>query len=124
MKKEQKQLLDKALDSLNAAEILFNDEYYEFCVSRTYYTMFYIAQAFLLGLDLSFSKHSAVISGFGREFISTNKIDSKFHRYLIDAQNIRNIGDYDTVTEVSKEEAGVEIQRAMEFIELAKEKFN
>lgn len=122
MKKEQKQLLDKALDSLNAAKVLFDDEYYEFCVSRTYYTMFYLAQAFLLELNLSFSKHSAVISGFGREFISTNKLHDKFHRYLIDAQNIRNIGDYDTVAEVSREEAEVEIRRAKEFLEIANEK--
>lgn len=124
MKKEQKQLLDKASHSLAAAKILFDDEYYEFCVSRTYYSMFYIAEAFLLDLNLSFSKHSAVISGFGKEFIAANKIDSKFHRYLIDAQNIRNIGDYDMVTEVSKEEAEIELQRAKEFIELAEEKLN
>jgi len=122
MKTEQLQLLNKAHDSLKAAELLYNDGYYEFCVSRTYYTMFYIAQAFLLNLEMSFSKHSAVISGFGKEFISSSKIDSKFHRYLIDAQNIRNIGDYDTVAEVSKEEAEIEMQRAKEFIELAKEK--
>ncbi|MDD3435629.1 MAG: HEPN domain-containing protein [Candidatus Gastranaerophilales bacterium] len=122
MKKEQKQLLNKALNSLNAAEVLYEDEYYEFCVSRTYYTMFYIAQAFLLELDLSFSKHSAVISSFGKEFVSTNKIDNRFHRYLIDAQNIRNIGDYDTVVEVSGKEAKTEICRAKEFLNLAKEK--
>lgn len=120
MKKEQKQLLDKAIESLEAAELLFKEDYYEFCVSRTYYTMFYLAEAFLLSLGLSFSKHSAVISGFGREFISSKKFDEKFHRYLIDAQNIRNIGDYDTVAEISKEEAMIEITRAKEFIELAK----
>lgn len=122
MKKEQKQLLEKALDSFNAARVLFDEEYYEFCVSRTYYTMFYIAQAFLLELNLSFSKHSAIISGFGREFIATKRLPDKFHRYLIDAQNIRNIGDYDTVAEVSQEEAEVEIHRAKEFLEIANEK--
>ena len=120
MKKEQQQLLNKAIESLEAAKLLFKDNYYEFCVSRTYYTMFYIAQAFLLEQDLSFSKHSAVISSFGKEFILTDKIDKKFHRYLIDAQNIRNIGDYDTITVISKEEAEIEIYRAEEFIELAK----
>jgi uncharacterized protein (UPF0332 family) len=36
MKKEQKQLLNKALESFKAAKVLFNEEYYEFCVSRTY----------------------------------------------------------------------------------------
>ena len=120
MKKEQRQLFNKALESLEAAEVLFDEEYYAFCVSRTYYTMFYLAQAFLLELGLSYSKHSAVISGFGKEFISSEKIDNKFHRYLIDAQSIRNIGDYDTVYDVSKDEAQTEIQRAKEFIELAK----
>lgn len=119
MKLEQTQLLRKAQDSLNAAELLYDDGYYEFCVSRTYYTMFYITQAFLLDLELTFSKHSAVISGFGKEFILSKKIDKKFHRYLIDAQNIRNIGDYDMVAEVSKEDASIEILRAREFIELA-----
>ena len=120
MRLEQEQLLKKAQDSLNAAHLLYNDGYYEFAVSRTYYTMFYIAQIFLLNLELTFSKHSAVISGFGKEFISSNKIDKKFHRYLIDAQNIRNIGDYDTVTEVLKEDASIELLRAHEFIELVK----
>lgn len=121
MKKEQEQLLDKASESLEAAKILFKDEYYGFCVSRTYYAMFYVAQAFLLELNLTFSKHSAVIAGFGKEFVSTGKIDNKFHRYLIDAQSIRNIGDYDTVSEISKEEAQIEIERANEFIKFAKE---
>lgn len=122
MKQEQKCLLNKAINSLAAAKVLFDDEYYEFCVSRTYYSMFYIAEAFLLDLNLTFSKHSAVISGFGKAFISTKNIDSKFHRYLIDSQNIRNIGDYDIVAEISKEDAAIEIQRAEEFIELAKDK--
>jgi len=124
MKKEQEQLINKASESIGAAEILFKEEYYEFCVSRTYYTMFYIAQAFLLDLSLSFSKHSAVISNFGKEFISTGKINKKFHRYLIDAQNIRNIGDYDTVMEISEKEAETELKRAKEFIQLAKEQLN
>lgn len=38
---------------------------YDFAVSRAYYAMFYIAEAFLLGQDLSFSSHAGVISAFG-----------------------------------------------------------
>jgi uncharacterized protein (UPF0332 family) len=56
--------------------------------------MFYIAEAFLVGENLSFSKHSAVISKFGELFARTGKIDPKFHRYLIDAEQIRLKGDY------------------------------
>jgi uncharacterized protein (UPF0332 family) len=33
--------------------------------------MFYVAQAFLAGEGLSFSKHSAVIAAFGQHFAKT-----------------------------------------------------
>jgi uncharacterized protein (UPF0332 family) len=55
--------------------------------------MFYIAEAMLLQLGLSYSKHSAVISALGREYTKTGIMDLKFHRWLIDAQDFRNIGD-------------------------------
>ena len=51
-------------------------------------------EKFLVGENLSFSKHSAVISKFGELFARTSKIDPKFHRYLIDAEQIRLKGDY------------------------------
>jgi uncharacterized protein (UPF0332 family) len=56
--------------------------------------MFYAAQALLLDRELSFSSHSAVIGAFGREYAKTAVLDPKFHRYLIDAQDFRNLGDY------------------------------
>jgi uncharacterized protein (UPF0332 family) len=31
---------------------------------------------------------------FGKEFIRTGKLDAKFHRYLLDSQDTRNVGDY------------------------------
>lgn len=118
MTEEQKALVNKAKDSIRAAELLFNDGFYEFAVSRTYYAMFYIAESMLLQLDLSFSKHSAVIANFGKEFVKTGKIPEKFHQYLIEAQNIRNIGDYDVIRRISKEEAEIEIGRAKKFLKL------
>jgi uncharacterized protein (UPF0332 family) len=39
--------------------------------------MFYIAEAFLEGKGLSFSKHSAVIAAFGREFAKTQLVPTK-----------------------------------------------
>lgn len=122
MKKEQKQLLDKAIDSLEAAEILFNQGYYGICVSRTYYSMLYIAKAFLLKLNLSFSEHSAIIYGFGKEFINNNKINNDFYKYLVDAQNLKNVSDYDLDVQVSEEEAKTELKKAKDFIELARKK--
>jgi uncharacterized protein (UPF0332 family) len=56
--------------------------------------MFYTAEALLIEWDLSYNSHSAVIAAFGKTFAKTGILDAKFHRYLLDAQDVRNIGDY------------------------------
>lgn len=58
-------LLDKAERSLAAAEHLLLEGFPEFAAGRSYYAMFYATEALLLSRDLSFSKHSAVITAFG-----------------------------------------------------------
>ena len=70
-------------------------------------------------LGISYSKHSAVISAFGREYTKTGIIDSKFHRWLIDAQDFRNIGDYGIDTHISEADANAVCEWASEFIEQA-----
>jgi uncharacterized protein (UPF0332 family) len=81
--------------------------------------MFYVAEAFLEGGGLSFSKHSAVISAFGREFARTNRIPSEFHRYLIEAQALRNTGDYGQFNAVTEPQAAEQIERAEQFLAIA-----
>jgi uncharacterized protein (UPF0332 family) len=114
-------LLRKARDSLTAAEILRREGYLDFAAPRAYYAMFYAAQAMLLQRDLSFSKHSAVIAAFGREFAKTGAIDSKYHRYLIDAQDFRNLGDYDIGASVTPEQVDAIFMWTREFLIMAEE---
>jgi uncharacterized protein (UPF0332 family) len=118
MTSEQSALLQKARDSIRAAKLLADQELYDFAVSRAYYAMFYIAEIFLIDEGLTFSKHSAVISAFGKSFVKTGKLPTKYHRYLIEGENSRNVGDYDTGG-LSKDEALMQIQRAEEFLKLA-----
>ena len=66
MTSDQAALLRKAHTSLRAARLLAKDQLYDFAVSRAYYTMFYMAEALLLGQGLSYSKHSAVLAAFWR----------------------------------------------------------
>jgi uncharacterized protein (UPF0332 family) len=80
MMPEQQALLKKAENSLAAAQLLLNEGFYDFAVSRIYYAMFYIAEAFLLGEGLAFSSHSAVIAAFGRHFAKTERVPPEFHR--------------------------------------------
>ena len=67
MKPEIQALLDKASQSLQAAELLKREGYLDFAASRAYYAMFYAAQALLLDRERSFSHHSAVIAAFGKQ---------------------------------------------------------
>lgn len=119
MKPEQIALLRKAGESLRAAELLATNELFDFAASRAYYTMFYVAEAFLLNEGLTFSSHAAVISAFGRDFARTGRVPVEFHRYLIDAQDLRNQGDYDIDSAITEAEANQLIAQAEQFLELA-----
>jgi uncharacterized protein (UPF0332 family) len=119
LKPEQIALLRKAAESLRAAELLATNELFDFAASRAYYTMFYVAEPFLLNEDLTFSSHAAVISAFGRDFARTGRVPAEFHRYLIDAQDLRNQGDYDIDSAITEAEANQLIAQAEQFLELA-----
>lgn len=95
-------LLAKAARSRRAAALLAQEDYLDFAAARAYYALFYIAEALLLAEGLAFSSHAALIAGYGKAFAKTQRLDPRFHRYLIDAQDIRNLGDYGVGTGVSR----------------------
>jgi len=117
---EQAALLDKADKSIQAARLLGqNEDLYCFSVSRAYYAMFYIAEAFLLQKELTYSKHGAVIASFGEHFCKLAICPTHFHRYLIDAHRLRNTGDYDLLAQISEEETQQQIIKAEEMLKHA-----
>ena len=87
MKPEQLELIQKSRQSIIAARLLLDNGFPGYAAARAY-AMFYIAEAFLDGEGMSFSKHSAVIGAFGREFARTGRVPAEFHRFLIDAQDL------------------------------------
>ncbi|WP_418904093.1 HEPN domain-containing protein [Moorena producens] len=109
----------KARQSLGAARVLLDNGYPDYAASRAYYTMFYIAEAFLAGEGMSFSSHAAVISAFGRDFARTGRVPVEFHRFMIDAQDLRNAGDYGQLNAVTAQQATEQITNAEQFLELA-----
>jgi uncharacterized protein (UPF0332 family) len=119
MTPDQKELVEEARDSIAAAAMLLKGGYPGYAVSRAYYAMFYVAEAFLEGKGLSFSKHSAVIAAFGRHFAQTGEVPPECHGFLLDAFELRRIGDYGQRGAISPEQAGEEIAHARLFLELA-----
>ncbi len=119
MRPEQARLLAKARQSLEAAKLMEQEGFHDFAVSRAYYTMFYLAEAFLLGLDLAYSKHSAAIAAFGEKFAKTGVVPAELHRYLTEGQDSRNAADYTFGSALSESDAREQILRAERFLEVA-----
>ncbi|MEW5941768.1 MAG: HEPN domain-containing protein [Chloroflexota bacterium] len=104
-----------------AAKVMIDNSIIRFSAAQSYYTIFYLAQALLLTKGLTFSKHSAVVAAYGREFARTGLLDPKFHRYIIDAQERRQIGHYgEEHEEVTEKQALESFQWAGEFMEAVK----
>ena len=80
--------------------------------------MFYIASALLEGENMTFSKHAAVVSAFGKYFVQTKRVFVDSHRWLIEAQELRLTGDYGESGEITQEQAEQQIERAQKFIKL------
>lgn len=113
------ELLQKSRESLAAARVLLEQGFADFAVSRAYYAMFYTAEAALLKKGLAFSKHTAVIAAFGQNFAQPEVLPKHLHRYLLDAFDIRQVGDYGVPGAVGEERAKRVIAWATEFVEAA-----
>lgn len=109
-------LIKKAQRYLKSAQLLLEDKDYESSVSRTYYAMFYAAQAVLLTKNLSFSSHKGVISAFGEHFVKTGTFPKEMGRELNRAFEKRQIGDYEYTFVVSNEDAEQMLQSGKEFV--------
>ena len=111
--------LQRARESLRAARLLAAEGLPNISSSRSYYAMFYVAEALLNFRGLTFSSHSAVIAAYGKEFARSGDIDPKFHKYLIASQNARQIGDYGGERNITQDEAEQIAGWEEEFLQVA-----
>jgi len=115
--KEISSLIERAKRYLKSAEILLEERDYESSVSRTYYAMFYSAQAMLLTKNQSFSSHKGVISAFGEHFIKLGIFPKEMGRELNKAFEKRQIGDYEYTFVIAKMEAEEILESGRKLVE-------
>ena len=63
MKEYTRKLLDKAIDTIESAELLLDHGKTDIAAGRAYYALFYVAEALLNEKGLQFGKHGDVIAG-------------------------------------------------------------
>jgi len=98
-------LIEKARRYLRSVELLIEDGDYDSAVSRSYYAMFYSAQAALLKRKVTFTSHKAVISAFGRYFVKTGIFEKRLGRDLNIIFDERQLGDYESNFSISEDNA-------------------
>ena len=116
MKPEGRRLLDKAARAIRAAETLLREGDADFAAGRAYYAMFYAAEALLFERGLQFRKHGAVHGAFGEHLVRSGILDSRFHRWLLDAFDVRIQGDYGVDAVVTLEEVRAMIDQARDLL--------
>ena len=118
MTSEQLELLAQARDTLDAAKLLIENGYSRDAISRAYYSMIYVAEAFLGETSDSIRSHKGIILAFGRDLANTSQVPVELHRKLIDAERLRNKADYKHRDVITPEEAQKQIDDAEQFFQL------
>jgi len=116
MSTDQQAMLVRAHESLAAARGALREGLPNNAVGDAYYAMFHAACAAMASRGLSYSKHSAVIGAFGREFAKTGALPVEMHRHLMDAFDERLKATYDYGVVFSEDKARETISRAEAFV--------
>ena len=102
---------------MEAAELLFNQGFYEDSISRAYYGMFYGARTLLLKENITVKTHRGLISRFGQKFVENGLLERKYGRNLRIAEELREESEYSISRDISREEALLVLKDAREFLE-------
>jgi uncharacterized protein (UPF0332 family) len=116
VKETSGKLLEKSARAIRAAELLLRESDLDSAAGRSYYAMFYVAEALLFEKGLQFRKHSGVHSAFGEHFAKAGLLDSKFHRWLLNASDKRIQADYGVDAVLSAEDVELVLEQAHEFL--------
>jgi uncharacterized protein (UPF0332 family) len=116
LSKQLKVMIYKSKDSLKVARDLHKQGYYNDSASKSYYAVFHALQAILLTTNMSFSKHSAVLSAFNKEFIYNDIFPRDFYKKIIRLFKDRQIGDYEYEKVIEAESSREDVDDAERII--------
>lgn len=104
-KELSKYRLEKAVEMIEEAEILFNNNHYKGSNNRSYYAILHSLRAVLVLIGFDSKKHSGIIAEFQRMFVKTKLFEREYSKIIMSASEIRNASDYDDYYIASREEA-------------------
>ena len=87
-------LLNKSQKFLRSAAVLFELEDFDSCASRSYFAMFYAAQAMLLSETQAFSSKQGIRSSFIEQFVKRGPLPERAGEAFERASELQEVGDY------------------------------
>lgn len=85
--------LDRAIETLNDAKVLFHSKSWNSCINRLYYASYYAVTALLLKNKYETNTHRGVKSQFGLHFIKTEIVSKEYGKLFSDLADWRYKGD-------------------------------
>ncbi len=107
--------LNNAKDSIESAEVLLNNSLTKGSINRSYYVLFYCAQALVLSENTFAKTHSGLKSKFNELFVKTGKFEIEKAKLYDRIFQERLAADYDVDAEISNEEAKEALDFAKSF---------
>ncbi len=108
--------LQRSLDSLEDAKILFENEKWNGTINRLYYAAFYAVSAILIKKNIYTKSHSGLKSKFHQEIIHKKELDIGFGKIYDQLFDLRGNGEYNDFVIYTREQIEPYIQRTERFI--------
>ncbi len=114
-----KQELDRAMESLKEAELLFHNELWRGTVARTYFVYMRTARALLAAKGVTPQSHKGTNILFSLHFIKPKILGQKYSIILQNLEKSRLDADYEPEVAFNRDDAETALARAKEFLAVA-----
>jgi len=109
--------MQRAEESLRAAQIMYEKDMLSFAMNRIYYSMFYAVQAASILKGVSFSKHGQVKAYLNRELVKTGIVPISLGRIYNKAFEYRQKFDYVDFAEPDQDLVESHLKEARVFLD-------
>ena len=109
--------ITSAYNTLDAANLLIENGFWNSAVNRMYYALFYSVNALLVKNKIQTKSHSSTRSQFSLYFVKTGILNKKYGKLLSELYDWRQKGDYENIFDYDKESVVPLIPRVKEMID-------
>ncbi len=108
--------IKKAMDDLEASELMIKNNKFSQSINRSYYSMFHAVRALLALESFDSKKHSGIIAHFNQYYIKPKKIETEYSKMLTSAFKFRSDSDYNDFYIASLEDAKIQFENAKKLL--------